>query len=83
LIGSVFAPMIAIQITDYFILKKDHMGSKINVINLIIWLAGFIIYRWLMHINTLVGNTLPDMVITIAICILVNLIVTKVFPKKI
>ena len=26
LIGSVFAPMIAIQITDYFILKKDRSG---------------------------------------------------------
>ena len=27
------------------------------------WLIGFVIYRVLMHVDTPVGNTLPDMVI--------------------
>jgi probable hydroxymethylpyrimidine transporter CytX len=81
LIGSVFAPMIAIQITNYFILKKDHIGSSINWFNLIIWLAGFLIYRCLMHMNAPLGNTLPDMVLTMGICILVHGIRENVFGK--
>jgi putative hydroxymethylpyrimidine transporter CytX len=83
LIGSVFAPMIAIQIADYFILKKDWMNSKVNPINLLIWLAGFLIYRLLMNVNTIVGNTLPDMVVTIIICVLANKIagITKYKEK--
>lgn len=75
LIGSVFAPMIAIQITDYFILKKDCMTAGVNAVNLVIWLAGFIIYRMLMQVDSIFGNTLPDMLITIGICLIVNKIV--------
>ena len=72
LIGSVFAPMTAIQITDYFLLKKDCTASAANAVNLAIWLAGFIIYRMLMQADTILGNTLPDMLITIGICLIVN-----------
>ena len=77
LIGSVFAPMIAIQITDYFILKKECTASGVNAVNLAIWLAGFIIYRLLMQVDTILGNTLPDMLITVGICLAVN----KIFKK--
>ncbi|MDD3174652.1 MAG: putative hydroxymethylpyrimidine transporter CytX, partial [Herbinix sp.] len=76
------APMIAIQIADYFILKKEYMTSKVNIINLLIWLVGFIIYRMLMHVNIIVGNTLPDMVITIVICVLINKIIISVKRPK-
>lgn len=76
-IGSVFAPMIAIQIADYFILKNDFRGKKANATNLIIWLIGFVLYRALMKVDIIVGNTLPDMVVTIILCILVNLVVKK------
>ena len=72
LIGSVFAPMIAIQIADFFILKKDSSESQFSIMNLLIWLVGFIIYRLLMNVDIVVGNTLPDMVITILICVAVN-----------
>ncbi|MDD3402677.1 MAG: putative hydroxymethylpyrimidine transporter CytX [Hespellia sp.] len=72
LIGSVFAPMIAIQITDYFLLKKDYAAQQVSISNLLIWLAGFIAYRILMGIDTPVGNTLPDMAITMLLCILVH-----------
>ncbi len=70
-IGSVFAPMIAIQIADYFILKNESKGKSANVINLVIWLIGFVLYRVLMRIDIIIGNTLPDMVVTIILCILV------------
>ena len=72
LIGSVFAPMIAIQIADYFILKKDCIKAKFNIKNLIIWLLGFILYRILMHVDIVIGNTLPDMAITIFMCVVVS-----------
>ncbi len=68
-IGSVFAPMIAIQIADFFILKQNRETSMFNITNLLIWIAGFIIYRLLMRIDIVVGNTLPDMLITIVLCV--------------
>lgn len=74
LIGSVFAPMIAIQIADYFILKRDTSSRSVDVQNMIIWVLGFIIYRILMNVDIVVGNTLPDMAITIVICIVVNIV---------
>lgn len=72
LIGSVFAPMIAIQIADFFILKQDRSSRQVSVQNLIIWLAGFVIYRLLMNVDIVVGNTFPDMLITILICVIVS-----------
>ncbi|AIY80532.1 putative hydroxymethylpyrimidine transporter CytX [Clostridium botulinum] len=74
LIGSVFAPMISIVITDYFILKNRELNSKLNVLNLIIWVIGFIVYRIFMQINIIVGNTLPVMIIISFICLILNLI---------
>ena len=73
LIGTVFAPMIAVQIADYFILKKADAGkSAFQWRNLIVWLAGFVIYRILMQVDTPVGNTLPDMVVTVILCLIVE-----------
>ena len=82
LIGSVFAPMIAVQIADYFILKKaDPFKISFNIMNLIIWLIGFILYRILMQVDTPVGNTLPDMVITVIVCVIVEKIAAAVKEK--
>lgn len=71
-IGSVFAPMIAIQIADFFILKKNTEKLSFNTQNLIIWLIGFVVYRLLMKVDIVIGNTLPDMIITILICVIAN-----------
>jgi len=80
-IGSVFAPMIAIQIADFFILKQNTETSAFNICNLIIWFVGFIIYRLLMRVYIIVGNTLPDMIITIALCVVVSKFKRKVAQK--
>ena len=69
-IGSVFAPMIAIQIADFFILKRDESARAVSVSRIIIWVIGFVIYRYLMTLNIPVGNTLPDMLITIVFCVI-------------
>ena len=71
-IGSVFAPMIAIQIADFFILKQNKETSTFSICNLMIWFVGFAIYRLLMRVDMIVGNTLPDMLITIVLCIVVS-----------
>ncbi|MEG2174613.1 MAG: cytosine permease, partial [Oscillospiraceae bacterium] len=72
LIGSVFAPMIAILLTDYFVLKKDGTALNFNWLNLALWFIGFILYRVMMRLETPVGNTLPVMVIVSVVCILIN-----------
>lgn len=72
LIGSVFAPMIAIQITDYFILKRNTSDKPADYRNLFLWLAGFLLYRLLMRVDLPLGNTLPDMLLTGLLCIAAN-----------
>ena len=73
LIGSVFAPMIAIQIADFFLLKRaDSLGESVDITNAVIWVIGFVLYRILMRIDIPVGNTLPDMVVTSLICMIVR-----------
>lgn len=78
LIGSVFAPMIAVQIADHFLLHRDSFGVGFDVRNLLIWLVGFILYRLLMNVDIVVGYTLVDMVITVVLC----LIVDRLVPRK-
>ena len=64
LIGSVFAPMTAVLIADFFILKHRAIG--------------FVLYRYLMTVDFILGNTLPDMLITMVICVAANKVVGKV-----
>jgi len=72
LIGSVFAPMIAIQITDYFILKREAVKKSVDYTNLILWVFGFVIYRVFLKLDTPLGVTLPIMVITVVVCLIVR-----------
>lgn len=75
LIGSIFAPMIAVLISDFFILKRDNSTKAFDFVNLAIWFIGFILYRILMNVDFIFGNTLPDMIITIIICVAVHKII--------
>ena len=72
LIGSVFAPMVAIQIADFFILKISNDEKMFSIKNIIIWVTGFIIYRILMKFDTPIGSTIPSMLITIFISVAVS-----------
>ncbi len=78
LIGSVFAPMVAILITDFFVLKKDHSSSRVNILNLVLWAIGFGIYRLFMGFDIPVGSTLPVMIIISGLCIIAD----KIFGGK-
>ena len=61
--------------------KADAEKSAFQWRNLIVWLIGFVIYRVLMHVDTPVGNTLPDMVITVIVCVIVEKIAAAVKEK--
>lgn len=78
LIGSVFAPMIAVQIADVYLLKKEKEQTEFEWINLVIWLIGFVLYRWLMTMDIPVGNTLPDMAAVIVLCVIAD----RIFKRK-
>ncbi|MEG1682408.1 MAG: putative hydroxymethylpyrimidine transporter CytX [Oscillospiraceae bacterium] len=82
LIGSVFAPMIAILITDFFVLKKDSSALRFDRTNLLLWAVGFAAYRVMMRIDTPIGNTMPVMVIVSVLCIALHAITVKNKGKK-
>ena len=69
-IGSVFAPMIAILIADFFIVKRDSSEKKLDVVKIVIWLVGFVAYRLLMRVDFILGCTILDMAITFALTLL-------------
>ena len=76
-IGSVFAPMIAIMIAD-FLVKADDSNRDFQWVNLLVWLLGFCLYRYLMTVDFVLGNTFPDILITM----IVALIARKLLPQE-
>lgn len=75
LIGSVFAPMTAILLADFFILKRDHTAESVNWLNIVLWVLGVILYRYLLSVDTPVGITVPVVVIIMVISTLIHKIV--------
>ena len=71
-IGSVFAPMTAILLSDYFILKQEHSEESVDWLNLALWLAGFILYRQLLDVQTPLGITFPVIVLVMLASALVH-----------
>ncbi len=81
LIGSVFAPMTAILIADFFVTKNESSKEQIDFVRIALWLVGFILYRILMKYDIPCGNSLPDMAITFVLTILVSGVQSKVKSK--
>lgn len=77
LIGSVFAPMIAVQVVDFFIIKKDSSGKTADITNLVLWGVGFVLYRIFLRFDTPLGNTFPVMLITAALAVIIHVISKK------
>ncbi len=82
-IGSVFAPMVAVLLTDYFITGKRYEEEAFCGYNLLLWLVGFAVYRLLMLMDLPVGSTLPAMLITMLLCLAVNALRSKESPKEV
>lgn len=77
LINSVFAPMIAVMIADFFFNKKRRAVKEWDWANLAVWLIGLILYRALMHVDIIIGYTLLDIVITAVLCMVVHRILPQ------
>ena len=75
LIGSVFAPMTAILLADFFILKRDHTAESVNWLNIVLWVLGVILYRYLLSVDTPVGITVPVVVIIMILSTIINKVV--------
>ena len=76
LIGSVFAPMIAVQIADFFF-KAGSTKSDFRI-NIASWIVGFIIYRILLKVDIVLGASIVSVILTI----IVTIILRKVFQKR-
>ncbi len=75
LIGSVFAPMIAVQIGDFFLKnEKSKVDEKVNIIS---WVFGFIIYRILLKLDVAIGASILSVLLTIIVTLILRKIIYK------
>lgn len=66
-IGSVFAPLFAVLLTDYFIIKKQtkiDSNLMLNIGATFIWLLGVVMYYVFLKFDFVLGATVPSMIIT-------------------
>jgi putative hydroxymethylpyrimidine transporter CytX len=66
-IGSVFAPLFSVLLTDYFIIKKQTKIVDKLLLNLgaaVIWAIGIASYYYFIKIDFILGATVPSMIIT-------------------
>lgn len=73
LISSVFVPMITIQIVEFFLFRKKQTAKSWDIMNLLLWLLGFIAYQLVLKIETPLGSTVPVVAIVAVLAILSNL----------
>ena len=71
-IGSVFGPLFAIVLSDYFIFKKTEIMPNIalSIGSFIIWIVGVILYYQFQGMNLVLGTTLPTMLATAGLFII-------------
>jgi purine-cytosine permease-like protein len=72
-IGSVFAPLFAVLLTDYFIIKKNTKLQPDVLLNcgaIVVWVIGVAIYYSFLKLDFVLGATAPAMVITSVVYIL-------------
>ena len=59
LIGSVFAPMIAILLADYFINRQQVETISAYLVRGLIWVVSVGLYHYMLHNESTIGATLP------------------------
>ena len=71
-IGSVFAPMAGVLVGSVLVAGRDFYRETVSGKNLLVWLLGFLLYRYLMTVNLPIGCTLPDVVLVTVVTALVQ-----------
>lgn len=71
-IGSVFGPLFAIVLSDYFIFKKVQIEPTLalHVGSLLVWAMGVVLYYQFVSLDLPLGSTLPTMLATSIIFII-------------
>lgn len=74
LIGSVFAPMIAVQMADFFVLKRTELQAKMDWLACGLWFTGFVLYHIFSynHVHLPLGLTIPVMLVIFMATIIVR-----------
>ena len=68
LIASVFAPMAAVLLVDYYITKENNENKNIMYWNMFAWLAGFIVYNITVNLDSIfLGPTLLAVIVSAAL----------------
>jgi putative hydroxymethylpyrimidine transporter CytX len=67
LLGSVFSPLIAILLTDYFVLKCDNRGRRADVTATVSLVGGIAFYYLIKPLELPMGPTLTTIVFTAAL----------------
>ena len=65
-IGSVFAPLFAILLTEYFIIQNRQVQSDllVNWSAFVVWALGVVLYYQFIQLEFLLGATIPVMLVT-------------------
>ena len=74
LIGSVFAPMIAILLADYFINRQQVQTLSAYLVRGLIWAVSVSLYHYMLHSESTIGATLPAFTMAFVVTAIVGFI---------
>lgn len=74
LIGSVFAPMIAILLADYFINRQQVQTLSAYLVRGLIWSVSVGLYHYMLHSESTIGATLPAFTMAFVVTAIVGFI---------
>ncbi|MDU2117590.1 MAG: cytosine permease [Veillonella sp.] len=74
LIGSVFAPMIAILLADYFVNRQQVQTLSAYLVRGLIWAIAVGLYHYMLHSESSIGATLPAFTIAFIVTSIVGFI---------
>ena len=74
LIGSVFAPMIAILLADYFINRQQVQTLSAYLVRGLIWAVSVGLYHYMLHSESTIGATLPSFAMAFVVTAIVGYI---------
>ena len=74
LIGSVFAPMIAILLADYFINRQQVQTLSAYLVRGLIWAVSVSLYHYMLHSESTIGATLPAFTMAFVVTAIIGFI---------
>lgn len=74
LIGSVFTPMIAILLADYFVNHQQVQTTSAYLVRGLIWAVSVGLYHYMLHSESTIGATLPAFTIAFVVTAIVGFI---------